>query len=198
MTSTLEGLYQTAQRPIPACLAGWSDRLNDWCDDYCAQCPRAELTEIALPTAAFVFDHTSERVCFAYAVSIPQLMKRNSSRMRGFPDVNVAVKNVLGDLAFTADRGHFLGHASGGELDINLFPHRRDLNRGWSAEGKLFREMERFAATHVGTFFYHGALYDDDTWIPAELEYGVLREDGNWWIERFHNKPVRKREDRAS
>ena len=63
-----------------------------------------------------------------------------------------------------------------------------DLNRGWSIQGKRFREMEKYVATHVGTFFYHGALYDDETWIPASLEYGVLREDGTWWIERFHNR----------
>lgn len=188
MESTLERLHESAHCAIPASLVGWNDTINDWCDSYCSRYSNAQLTEILLPPAAFVFDHTLERVCFAYAISTPQLMKRNASRMRGFPNVNVSVRNTLGEAAFVADRGHFLGHASGGELDINLFPHRRDLNRGWSAEGKRFRQMEAFVATHSGTFFYHGALYDDETWIPAELEYGVLREDGTWWIERFHNK----------
>ena len=60
--------------------------------------------------------------------------------MRRFPDVDVGVNAVLGAEAFAADKGHLLSHASGGELDINLFPHRRELNRGWSEEGKLFRE----------------------------------------------------------
>lgn len=190
MTATLERLYGDAHRSVPAALASWSERLDDWCDDYYSRFPAAELTEIVLSPAAFVFDHAAERVCIAYAVSTLPLMKRNVSRMRGFPKVNDSVQKALGESAFAADRGHFLGHASGGDLDINLFPHRRDLNRGWSRQGKRFREMEKFVATHLGTFFYHGAVYDDDTWIPAQLEYGVLREDGTWWIDTFHNKPA--------
>lgn len=34
------------------------------------------------------------------------------------------------------DRGHFIAHLSGGPIDINLFPQRRDINRGWSVENK--------------------------------------------------------------
>ena len=188
MVSSIERLHESAHRAVPPFLTGWSDTINDWCDAYCVRYPNAELTETLLPPAAFVFDNTFERVCFAYAISVPQLMKRDAARMRGFPNLNVSVQKALGESAFAADRGHFLGHASGGELDINLFPHRRELNRGWSAEGKRFRQMEAFVANHYGTFFYHGALYDDESWIPAQLEYGVLREDGIWWVERFHNK----------
>lgn len=138
----------------------------------------------------FVFDHTLERVVVAYAVSIEQLTARDASRMRGFPNVNASVRAALGEKAFAVDKGHFLGHASGGVLDINLFPHRRDLNRGWSVEGKRFRTMERFIAEHPGTFFFHRPSYDDDTWIPFALEYGVLLDGTTWWIERFQNKPA--------
>ena len=108
--------------------------------------------------------------------------------MRGFPDVNVGVKSVLGPRAFLADRGHFLGHASGGALDINLFPQSRRLNRGWSAEGKRFRAIERYVAVHPGSFFYHRPFYEDGTWIPARLEYAVLRSDGKWWKDAFANR----------
>ena len=108
--------------------------------------------------------------------------------MRRFPDVNIGVRKVLGDRALPSDRGHFLGHASGGVLDINLFPQRRDLNRGWSEEGKLFRRMELYVANHAGLFFYHRPMYDDATWIPAKLEYGLLMEDERWWIEQFQNR----------
>lgn len=108
--------------------------------------------------------------------------------MRGFPDVNVSVRKVLDDGAFPADRGHFLGHASGGILDINLFPHRRALNRGWSTEGKRFRSMERYVTQHLGAFFYHRPQYDDVSWIPQLLEYGVLLEESKWWVETFRNK----------
>jgi hypothetical protein len=49
--------------------------------------------------------------------------------------------------------------------------------------------MERFVASHLGTFFFHRPLYDDGTWVPAELEYGVLLDDERWWRDLFHNKP---------
>ncbi len=50
----------------------------------------------------------------AYALSVEQLMKRDVSRMRGFPNVNAGVQRILGNQAFTADKGHFLGHAREG------------------------------------------------------------------------------------
>jgi hypothetical protein len=81
---------------------------------------------------------------------------------------------VLGPDAKPSDRGHFLGHASGGDLDINLFPHARALNRGWPSEGKEFRRLERLAAEQEGAFFFHRPLYRDASWIPSALEYGVL------------------------
>jgi len=108
--------------------------------------------------------------------------------MRGFPDVSLSVRSALGERAFLADRGHFLGHASGGQLDVNLFPQSRTLNRGWSEQGKIYRRMERFVAANLGTFFYHRPVYDDSTWIPRALEYGVLRADRDWWTAEFDNR----------
>ena len=186
--SALLNLFTRAHRPIPPCLCDWEDRVTGWCDEYQAYFPLADLSEINLDLGVFLFDHSAERVILAYALSIEQLEKRDASRMKGFPNPNVSVRKVVGDDAFFADKGHFLGHASGGILDINLFPQRRELNRGWSAEGKRFRRMERHVAEHPGTFFYHRAIYDDDTWIPEHLEYGVLRGDNEWWIEKFANK----------
>jgi hypothetical protein len=148
----------------------------------------AELSELYLNFAVFIFDHALERVTLAYTVSIEQLMKRDAGRMRGFPDPNVSAQRILGDKAFRADKGHFLGHASGGELDINLFPQSRELNRGWSAEGKEFRHMERYVAEHPGTFFYHRPIYDNEAWVPQLLEYGVLEGDTHWRVKTFANK----------
>lgn len=184
----LEVVYARVGTPVPAALLDWEDRVDDWCDAYRRSSPGAEISEINVDCSVFFFDHLLERVPLAYAVSTPQLTARDASRMRGFPDVNLSVRRTLGERAFPADRGHFLGHASGGILDINLFPQRRELNRGWSAEGKRFRAMERHVAEHSGTFFYHLPLYDDETWIPASLEYGILRDDRDWWVERFRNK----------
>ncbi|MGQ0572141.1 MAG: hypothetical protein ACT4P5_21765 [Armatimonadota bacterium] len=108
--------------------------------------------------------------------------------MRGFPNVNVSIRQTLGESGFFADKGHFLGHASGGILDINLFPQRRALNRGWSSDGRQFRKMEQYVATHPGVFFYHRPLYDDETWIPHSLEYGVVLDESSWWVATFRNK----------
>jgi hypothetical protein len=184
----LSKLYAHAGRPVPAALADWEARVAAWCDEYAGVFADAELCDINLDLAVFVFDVARERVMLAYAVSVEQLMRRDTGRMQGFPDPNVSTRRILDAKAFHADKGHFLGHASGGKLDINLFPQRRELNRGWSAEGKAFRELERHVALHPGTFFYHRAIYDDESWVPHRLEYGVLEGDTAWRVKTFANK----------
>lgn len=169
-------------------LADWPERKDAMLDAYEDATGACELYEINLDLGFFVFDLVADRVALAYAFSTPSLTRRDASRIRGFPDVNATVRRVLGDKAFPADKGHFLGHASGGPLDINLFPQRRDLNRGWSESGKRYRSMEKYVADQSGTFFYHRPIYDDDTWFPARLEYAVHRREGVWWMEIFENK----------
>ncbi len=185
--SALLRLFRHANCDIPSALADWEERVTAWDEKYYGQFPLAQLSEIHIDFAVFEFDESTERVTLAYALSAEQLMKRDSARMRGFPNVNVSVNKAMGSKSFLADKGHFLGHASGGILDINLFPQRRELNRGWSDEGKRFRAMERYVAEHRGTFFYHRPLYDSENWIPCRLEYGVLLEDTKWWVDEFQN-----------
>jgi hypothetical protein len=108
--SGLLRLFDRVARPIPPILDDWDDQVALGCEAYKAKFPQASFSEINLDLAVFVFDHASERVTLAYAVSVEQLMARDTSRMRGFPDVNISVRKVLGDSAFPADRGHFLGH----------------------------------------------------------------------------------------
>ena len=51
------------------------------------------------------------------------------------------------------DKGHFIAHAIGGAVDqaeVNVFVQRRDLNRGWSAEGRRYRDMERYCELNPG------------------------------------------------
>ncbi len=187
-TSALLELFRRASRSVPEPLSDWENQVAAWCQQYGARFEGAEISEINLDFAVFLFDHPTERVILAYALSVEQLMGRDTTRMRGFPSVNVSVGVNLKERSFLADKGHFLGHASGGILDINLFPQRRELNRGWSSEGKRFRRMERYVAEHPGTFFYHRPLYDDQTWIPQLLEYGVLVDDTEWWVDTFRNK----------
>lgn len=181
-------LFSRLGREIPPNLLDWEGRVTSWCDAYIVQFPRGSISEVSLDCAVYLFDDHFERVTLAYALSVEQLMVRDANRMRGFPDAGVSADRSLRENIFPVDRGHFLGHASGGILDINVFPQRRDLNRGWSSDGKRFRKMERFVAEHPGTFFYHRPCYDDETWIPRSLDYGVLIEDTKWWVATFRNK----------
>jgi len=184
----LDELFGRAALETPTALRGWDDRVAAWLDDYYSAWPDAQVQEVFVDVAVFLFDLAHDRVVLAYAVSTEALTTRDRSQMAGFPDLNQSVRSALGDRAFVVDKGHFLGHASGGRLDINLFAHRRELNRGVSLEGRAFRSMERFVARSPGTFFYHLARYDDATDIPDKLEYGVHLTGPDWWIGQFDNK----------
>jgi hypothetical protein len=189
-SSYVDRLFAEACLDRPPAFRNWDDTIDDWCDEYVQAFDHTRLLEIYIDRAVYWFDQGDayERTLVAYGISATPTDQRDANRMRHFPDVNVGIEVNLGDAAFKADRGHFLSHASGGELDINLFPQRRALNRGWSDEGKVFRQMERYAADRPGTFQFHRAMYDDDTWIPDRLEFGVLTSNGEWWIEQFANK----------
>lgn len=186
--ANLQAVFASIGSAVPAVLVNWEDVVDGFVASYEERFRPSEVSTTNVDSAFFLFDHGLERVVLAYAVSTQQLTRRDSTRMRGFPNVNASVRRVLGDKAFVADKGHFLGHASGGILDINLFPQRRELNRGWSEEGKRFRSMERYVAEHPGAFFYHRPIYDDGTWIPSKLEYAVLKDGATWWKDSFNNK----------
>jgi hypothetical protein len=66
-------------------------------------------------------------------------------------------------------------------------PQDRDLNRGWSTEGRRYRALEREIASRPGTFFFCCLLYADDSDFPAAIDLGVLRPDG-LHAERFRNR----------
>lgn len=89
------------------------------------------------------------------------------------------------------DKGHFIAHSIGGAVDgmeMNVFVQRRDLNRGWSAEGKQFREMEKYCQSNPGTFCFSRPLYDDQTAKPAYVEFGIIKSDRELWVECFDNR----------
>jgi hypothetical protein len=45
------------------------------------------------------------------------------------------------------DKGHFMARRNGGGSQLNIFPQRRDVNRPWSKEGKLFRDRRPIATS---------------------------------------------------
>src|ERR1035441_7538606 len=80
----------------------------------------------------------------------------------------------------------FIAHSIGGAVDgveMNVFVQRRDLNRGWSAEGKTYREMESYCSSRSGTFCFSRPIYLDGTARPSFVEFGLLKEDNKLWVE---------------
>jgi len=171
---------------------------DEWCDRYRAMTKtEANILQFKDHGFEFLFDFVSEltaqgrveadqtaedRVVAVYGRSIGSSGKRDASRMRGFLGGPIIRKDDI-----TSDKGHFIGHSLGGGLDVNLFPQRRDINRGWSKRGKVFRDMERYCAAQPGTFCFSRPLYSDPTWIPFAIEYGLLTREGKLWVEKFEN-----------
>jgi hypothetical protein len=92
------------------------------------------------------------------------------------------------------DTGHYIahsiwqtGHKAEVDLEFNLFPQKREINQGHSEEGKKFRAMESFCATHPDTFLFVRPIYGDCSIRPYILEYGILLPDLTLWIEQFNN-----------
>lgn len=125
---------------------------------------------------------TDDRLVAAHGISIRNQLKRDKSRMQGFLGGRI---NIPGKGLF--DKGHALAHGMGGGLDANLFPQKPELNLGRSEAGKLYRKMERYAAKFPGTFVFSRLIYDDNSWVPCSLEFGVLLPDNRLWVEWFEN-----------
>jgi hypothetical protein len=171
--------------------------VDHWCEQYRLMTPsKTNILQFTVDGFEYLFDFTSElvsrnvidpkqqvedRVVAVFGCSKEAIKKRDINRQRGFLG---PTKRVFGS---NYDKGHFIGHSLGGGLDINLFPQRRVINRGWSARGKVFRSMEQYCALNPGTFCFSRPIYRDLTWRPSELEYGILKKNGELWVERFDN-----------
>lgn len=136
----------------------------------------------------YLFDLQAERVVAAYGLSAKNPVKRKS------PEVKKRMEGFLGKMSDRflgrGNKGHIMSHAQGGGMDINLFPQRPDVNLGQSPSGKIYRQMERYGAANPGSFCFSRLLYDDPTWVPFEIEYGVLYHPAQFRVERFTNAAV--------
>jgi hypothetical protein len=93
------------------------------------------------------YDQTVEnRVVAVFGTSASADKSLGPRRTRGWLGMG---EDLLGA---NRDKGHFIAHSIGGRFDVNVFSQDRDLNRGWSAQGKLYRQMERYCQEHPGTF----------------------------------------------
>jgi hypothetical protein len=157
---------------------------------YERQFPDCSLLQFVQSGATCLFDLASavgaeqeDRTLAAWTITPATLGKRDVSYQRGFP----LPPDPDGTLV---DRGHLIPHLSGGEFGPNIFRQRRDLNRGWSSEGKRFRALEREAATTPGAFYFGHLLYEDGTAYPTEIETGLLRGE-TLHVDRFRNRFAR-------
>ncbi len=127
------------------------------------------------------------RVVGVWGLSDPGRQPRDVSRRRGHPRPRRS----------DDDRGHLIAYAAGGGYDINLVPMDAALNRGWSAEGARFRELERRAAAVPGSVFFVRLVYDDETARPSRFEVGVQVEE-DLHLGSFSNTSSGARQRRRS
>lgn len=126
------------------------------------------------------YDQTIEdRVVGVLGTSSSALEKRGSSRGWGEPP-----EEFVGT---ERDKGHFMAHCIGGGLHMNFFSQDRGLNRGWSSQGKLYRQMETYCYRQPGTFCFSRPIYADGSSVPRWLEFGLLKTDQTLWVEVFEN-----------
>ena len=180
----------------------WAEQLPYFCrDGYLARTLRpTEILRFHYETFGYVFDNYTlleaqgivpyspfeeDRLIVACGRSKPGKRSRDDYRLRGWVG---KTEHVFGK---EWDKGHYIAHSLGGAVDgleSNVFVQRRDLNRGWSEEGKRFREMETYCFRHAGTFCFARPIYTDGTARPAFLDFGLLTLEGRLWIERFDNR----------
>jgi hypothetical protein len=120
------------------------------------------------------------RVVLIHARSAPGAAKRDSSRMRQFLGAFKDQPEYVG-----YDKGHFVAHCNDGQIDQNLYPQLKELNRGLSPQGKLFRSMERYIRQNEGVFYFVRPLYNDLTWIPDKIDFGIFTPEKGLLFNRL-------------
>ena len=177
----------------------------EWADVYKRLSPhQPNIMRITRDGFEYLFDFSSElvtqqviakdkavedRIVAVHGRSQRVSDKRKDSLMRKHPlgpvDFIRAHSNDYGLSRY--DKGHFIGHVLGGMLHINLFPQSKQINRGWSEQGKIYRRMEKYCQTHPGTYCFSRPIYGGFSGHPQVIEFGVLKTDGNLWINEFQN-----------
>jgi len=123
------------------------------------------------------------RVVFVYGRSAPGTKERDGKRMGQFLG---AFKNQPEYVGY--DKGHYIAHCNDGQIDQNLYPQLKELNRGISPQGKLFRSMERYLQRYEGLFYFVRPLYSDLTWIPHQIDFGIFTKEKGLLLNRFDNR----------
>jgi hypothetical protein len=188
--------YAPLAREYGATAANWDAfvrrvLLEAWLEEYAERTPwRASVLEISQDALTYLFDAApttagldvgDDRVVAVWGESRHAPAQRDRARQRGFVPVPARWSGT------GRDRGHFVAHAAGGGLDLNLFPQSSRLNQGRSEQGKTWTAMERYGIVNPGTPLFIRPTYDDTTWTPSMIDYGLLKGE-ELWFERFDNR----------
>jgi hypothetical protein len=159
----------------------WQSYMDRW--------PNGELLRFPFGGADFwydTFDDPSGRESRTVAgwTRIPETVQpRDVQRQRGYP-----LSPVLAARGF--ERGHLIARASGGGLDVNLFPQAWQINRGRGSEGREFRRLERLAAASPGALQVTRLLWTDDSNIPTYVHV-IVAVPGREVVQGvFTNEPI--------
>jgi hypothetical protein len=123
-----------------------------WAGAYRSQVATSELLTFD-HAATFLFDQAQagapqeDRSIAAWGFSRPGRRPRDVAYQRRYPSPQGRAERQL-------DKGHMVPHSAGGEFGPNIFPQDRDLNRGWSPEGRCYRALEKEIVKAQGTFFF--------------------------------------------
>lgn len=143
-----------------------------------------DVRAITIGTFTWLWDATMDidptgadnRMIGVYGTSVSPRVSRDKSRMAGFP---LPPSGGAGRV----HRGHAIGHSLGGpDEGYNLFTQDAvvNLGRGW-------RALERYCASHAGTFLFVRCVYADVSGVPSALEFGVLKPGSHLDVRRFTN-----------
>ena len=173
----------------------------DWVDAYREMTPRpTEILRFNKGQFEYIYDAlnllvaqglvpddpaSESRLVAAVGFSAPFKRARDDSRLKGWVG---ATETLFGK---QWDKGHFIAHSIGGTvegIEANVFIQRRDMNRGWSPEGKRYRDMEKYCGANPGTFCFSRPIYLDLTSRPAWVEFGLLTAEGEFRVECFDNR----------
>ncbi|MEO6970900.1 MAG: hypothetical protein ABI217_08395 [Chthoniobacterales bacterium] len=128
-----------------------------------------------------------DRVVFVVGSSAPlqaESAKRASSWLRGL------IGPTGRRFGPQYDKGHFMARSNGGGSQLNIFPQRRDLNRAWSNEGKLFRQMETYCHHHPKTLCFSRPIYLQEALRPDAFDFGLLKQGGELWVAQFDKQEI--------
>jgi hypothetical protein len=179
-----------------------SDELpHQWVDLYKRLSPQpANVHRIKIGSYEYLYDFSTElvksermkieemvedRLVAVHGRTQLSRRKREDSILRGFP--RGPIEYIESFLRASYDRGHFIAHTLGGGLNINIFPQKTDINRGWSGDGKLYRSMEIYCQKNPSTYCFSRPFYAGQSGHPFAIEFGVLRADGTLWVNVFPN-----------